>query len=89
MSLLTEMQDYLRRYSTATQPELAQQLQTTPEVIEMMGETLRAKGKVRFLKTMPACMSGACSGNCGTNQAPVGAKREAVRVYEWLGGKPQ
>ena len=53
MSLLTEMQDYLRRYSTATQSELAQQLRTTPEVIEMMGETLRAKGKVRFLKTMP------------------------------------
>lgn len=87
MSLLTEMQDYLRRYSTATQPELAQQLQTTPEVIEMMGETLRTKGKVRFLKTMPACLSGACSGSCGQAQASGDGKREPVRVYEWLGSK--
>ena len=79
MSLLTEMQDYLRRYSTATQPELAQQLRTTPEVIEMMGETLRAKGKVRFLKTMPACMSGACTGSCGQGQPSGEGKREAVR----------
>lgn len=89
MSLLTEMQDYLRRYSTATQPELAQQLRTTPEVIEMMGETLRAKGKVRFLKTMPACVSGACTGSCGQGQPSGEGKREAVRVYEWLGPKPQ
>lgn len=89
MSLLTEMQDYLRRYSTATQPELVQQLRTTPEVIEMMGETLRAKGKVRFLKTMPACMSGACTGSCGQGQPSGEGKREAVRVYEWLGAKPQ
>lgn len=89
MSLLTEMQDYLRRYSTATQPELAQQLRTTPEVIEMMGETLRAKGKVRFLKTMPACVSGACTGSCGQGQPSGEGKREAVRVYEWLEPKPQ
>lgn len=89
MSLLTEMQDYLRRYSTATQSELAQQLRTTPEVIEMMGETLRAKGKVRFLKTMPACMSGACTGSCGQGQSSGEGKREPVRVYEWLGAKPQ
>lgn len=89
MSLLTEMQDYLRRYSTATQSELAQQLRTTPEVIEMMGETLRAKGKVRFLKTMPACVSGACTGSCGQGQPSGEGKREAVRVYEWLGPKPQ
>lgn len=89
MSLLTEMQDYLRRYSTATQSELAQQLRTTPEVIEMMGETLRAKGKVRFLKTMPACVSGACTGSCGQGHPSGEGKREAVRVYEWLGSKPQ
>lgn len=64
MSLLMDIQDYLRRYGTATQLELAQQLRTTPEMVEMMAETLRAKGKVRFTKTMPACMSGACSGSC-------------------------
>ena len=54
MSLLMDIQDYLHRYGTATQLELAQQLRTTPEMVEMMAETLRAKGKVRFTKTMPA-----------------------------------
>ena len=45
MSLLMDIQDYLRRYGTATQPELAQQFGTTSEMVEMVAETLRAKGK--------------------------------------------
>lgn len=46
MSLLMDIQDYLRRYGTATQPELAQQFRTTFEMVEMVMKTLRTKGKV-------------------------------------------
>ena len=83
MSLLMDIQDYLRRYGTATQPELAQQFHTTFEMVEMVTETLRTKGKVRFTKTMPACMSGSC---CDTPTTAAG-KRVPVRVYEWIGAK--
>lgn len=87
MSLLMDIQDYLRRYGTATQPELAQQFRTTFEMVEMVAETLRTKGKVRFKKTMPACMSGACSGSCCDTPTAAAGKRVPVRVYEWIGAK--
>ena len=87
MSLLMDIQDYLRRYGTATQPELAQQFRTTFEMVEMVTETLRTKGKVRFTKTMPACMSGACSGSCCDTSTTAAGKRVPVRVYEWIGAK--
>ena len=83
MSLLMDIQDYLRRYGTATQPELAQQF----EMVEMVAETLRTKGKVRFTKTMPACVSGACSGSCAQAPKHDEGKRVPVRVYEWIGVK--
>lgn len=87
MSLLMDIQDYLRRYGTATQLELAHQLRTTPEMVEMVAETLRTKGKVRFTKTMPACVSGACSGSCAQAPKHDEGKRVPVRVYEWIGVK--
>ena len=79
MSLLMDIQDYLHRYGTATQLELAQQLRTTPEMVEMMA--------VRFTKTMPACVSGACSGSCAQAPKHDEGKRVPVRVYEWIGVK--
>lgn len=88
MSLLMDIQDYLRRYGTATQPELAQQFRTTFEMVEMVAETLRTKGKVRFRKTMPSCVSGACSGSCAQAPKHEEGKRVPVRVYEWIGTKP-
>lgn len=88
MSLLMDIQEYLRRYGTATQPELAQQFRTTFEMVEMMAETLRTKGKVRFKKTMPSCVSGACSGSCAQAPKHDEGKRVPVRVYEWIGAKP-
>lgn len=87
MSLLMDIQDYLRRYGTATQLELAQQFRTTPEMVEMVAETLRTKGKVRFTKTMPACVSGACSGSCAQTPKHDEGKRVPVRVYEWIGAR--
>lgn len=87
MSLLMDIQDYLRRYGTATQLELAQQLRTTPEMVEMVAETLRTKGKVRFTKVLPACASGACSRSCSEAPTPAAGKRVPVRVYEWIGVK--
>lgn len=87
MSLLMDIQDYLRRYGTATQPELAQQFRTTFEMVEMVAETLRTKGKVRFMKTMPSCVSGACSGSCAQATKLDEGKRVPVRVYEWIGAK--
>ena len=87
MSLLMDIQDYLRRYGTATQPELAQQFRTTFEMVEMVMETLRTKGKVRFTKTMPACVSGACLGTCCDTSTTAVGKRVPVRVYEWIGVK--
>lgn len=87
MSLLMDIQDYLRRYGTATQPELAQQFRTTPKLVEMVAETLRTKGKVRFTKTMPSCVSGACSGSCAQTPKHDEGKRVPVRVYEWIGVK--
>lgn len=87
MSLLMDIQDYLRRYGTATQPELAQQFRTTFEMVEMVAESLRTKGKVRFTKTMPTCTSGACSGSCCDTPTTAAGKRVPVRVYEWIGAK--
>ena len=87
MSLLMDIQDYLRRYGTATQPELAQQFRTTFEMVEMVMETLRTKGKVRFTKVLPACASGACSGSCCDTPTIAAGKRVPVRVYEWIGAK--
>ena len=88
MSLLMDIQDYLRRYGTATQPELAQQFRTTFEMVEMVAETLRTKGQVRFTKVLPACASGACSGSCAQAPKHDEGKRVPVRVYEWIGAKP-
>ena len=71
----------------ATQPELAQQFRTTFEMVEMVMETLRTKGKVRFTKVLPACASGACSGSCAQAPKLDEGKRVPVRVYEWIGVK--
>ena len=87
MSLLVDIQAYLRRYGTATQPELAQQFRTTPKLVEMVAETLRTKGKVRFTKVLPACASGACSGSCAQAPKHDEGKRVPVRIYEWIGTK--
>ena len=87
MSLLMDIQDYLRRYGTATQPELAQQFRTTFEMVEMVMETLRTKGKVRFTKVLPACASGACSGSCAQPPKLDEGRRGPVPVYKWIGVK--
>lgn len=81
MSLLMDVRDYLRRYGSATQGELAQQFRTTPEMVDMMAETLRAKGRVRFGRVMP---SGGCGcGGCSCAASGQG-KKASVRVYEWI-----
>lgn len=84
MSLLLDVQNYLRRYGSATQPELAQQLRTSPEVIQMMVETLRAKGKVRMSRVMPSCMSASCGGSCCKPVEQQSVRRTAVMLYQWI-----
>lgn len=84
MSLLLDIQNYIKRYGSATQPELVQQFQTTPEMVEMIGETLRAKGRVRFARVKPACAGGCCGGSCGEVQSTAGVPHKPVRVYEWV-----
>lgn len=84
MSLFMDVQNYLRRYGSATQSELAQQMRTSAEIIQMMAEKLHAKGKIRMSRVMPSCVSGSCSGSCCTAIGPQTAQRQAVRVYHWV-----
>ena len=85
MSLLMDIQDSV--IVLRATPDSIAALATAPEMVEMMAETLRAKGKVRFTKTMPACMSGACSGSCCDTPTTAAGKRVPVRVYEWIGAR--
>ena len=87
MSLLMDIQDYLRRYGTLPLVLKVSITISTFEMVEMVMETLRTKGKVRFTKVLPACASGACSGSCAQAPKLDEGKRVPVRVYEWIGVK--
>ena len=75
--ILSRLSAYLRERRRASVADLALALESSPEALGAMLDTLERKGRIRKIQSAPGCGSSCCKCNPAT-----------VTVYEWAGATP-